>query len=875
MKKIAPVHHLSTLKPRQTKTAITTVNEVPSPDVQDRLRLGGFVFLLFQLLLLDFVVRQFQIESSAFLRVMLLGTAGFSIHAFLPMQYRLPFFVILSFSGILLVFGAASSIWLTGIGLLLIGLCHLPIRFHHRVAVLVLAGCVLVTLRTNWVAVPWSPAVWPILGSMFMFRLIVYVYDLRHEQAPTSPWRTLAYFFMLPNVCFPLFPVVDYRTFRRTYYSEAAYQTYQLGIDWMARGITHLIAYRYVYQHLTLSPAEIIGGHDLLQFLLANFLLYLRVSGQFHLIVGMLHLFGFRLPETHHLYYFASSFTDFWRRINIYWKDFMLKIFYYPIYFRIKKWGEYKALIFSTAAVFLLTWFLHAYQWFWLRGTFLLSWQDGGFWAILGGLVIINALYESKYGRKRTLKKPSWSVRRFSVLSLKTVGTFSVICVLWSLWTSDSISAWVSIWSTLQFQPSLEAIGWPLLLLPMVIFAGRIRKIDRFKYGTLVPAWGHFLTRSTASTLALLIFLALIGVQEIYTQLGPSAATVINSLRSGQLSRLDNAKLERGYYEQLLQVDRFNSQLWEVYKNKPLNWLDVQGAGLERFTGDFNQKELIPAFTATTSYGTVRTNRWGMRDKDYQKSLPPNTFRVALLGASSVMGWGVQDHETFEWLLEEHLNDNDFSGEQLHYEILNFAVPGYQPLQQLLTLDRAITFQPNAVFYVATGREADRSIEYIAEVTRKKISIPYDYLNNIVRQAGITEKSSETDALKRLAPFRNDLLSWLYRHIVSTCLEQRVVPVWIFLPMTLENPWQDDTPALFHAAEEAGFVTINLIDVFKHQDVKALRIAEWDTHPNARAHQLIATALYEAIKLQRSAIFDSQLSINDQDIDKESGPPKR
>ena len=26
--------------------------------------------------------------------------------------------------------------------------------------------------------------------------------------------RTLAYFFMLPNVCFPLFPVVDYLSFR-------------------------------------------------------------------------------------------------------------------------------------------------------------------------------------------------------------------------------------------------------------------------------------------------------------------------------------------------------------------------------------------------------------------------------------------------------------------------------------------------------------------------------------------------------------------------------------------------------------------------------------------------------------------------------------
>ena len=27
---------------------------------------------------------------------------------------------------------------------------------------------------------------------------------------------------MLPNVCFPLFPVVDYKTFRRNYYDDDA-----------------------------------------------------------------------------------------------------------------------------------------------------------------------------------------------------------------------------------------------------------------------------------------------------------------------------------------------------------------------------------------------------------------------------------------------------------------------------------------------------------------------------------------------------------------------------------------------------------------------------------------------------------------------------
>ena len=114
---------------------------------------------------------------------------------------------------------------------------------------------------------------------------------------------------------------------------------------WIVRGLLHLILYRFVYLHLAGDPAELVTLGDLRAVPARTFLLYLRVSGQFHLIVGVLHLYGFRLPETHHLYYLASSFTDFWRRINIYWKDFMMKLVYYPSYFRLRRWGGNTALV--------------------------------------------------------------------------------------------------------------------------------------------------------------------------------------------------------------------------------------------------------------------------------------------------------------------------------------------------------------------------------------------------------------------------------------------------------------------------------------------------------------------------------------------------
>ena len=113
----------------------------------------------------------------------------------------------------------------------------------------------------------------------------------------------------------------------------------------------------------------------------------------------------------------------------------------------------------------------------------------------------------------------------------------------------------------------------------------------------------------------------------MHQRFGTEIATVVHSLRSGHLSRLDNAKLERGYYEGLLSVDRFNSQLWEVYSKKPANWMDVENAGVKRYVGGFGQTELIPSFVSTSRYGTISINRFGMRDQDYAELPPPQGAR--------------------------------------------------------------------------------------------------------------------------------------------------------------------------------------------------------------------------------------------------------
>jgi hypothetical protein len=209
------------------------------------------------------------------------------------------------------------------------------------------------------------------------------------------------------------------------------------------------------------------------------------------------------------------------------------------------------------------------------------------------------------------------------------------------------------------------------------------------------------------------------------------------------------------------------------------------------------------------------------------------------------MGWGVADGETFEALLEARLNREARDGAPARYEILNFAVPGLRPLQMLPLLEKkALGSAPHAVIYVAPGREPSQAALSLVEAVRERLAIPYPYLREVVARADIHAGTEESVALRRLEPLQGELLSWLYREIVERCRARGILPVLVFLPQVYDGAWKLETPETLRLAREAGFVVINLSDVYQGHDIAALRLAEWDNHPGPLGHQLVAARLY-------------------------------
>jgi hypothetical protein len=243
--------------------------------------------------------------------------------------------------------------------------------------------------------------------------------------------------------------------------------------------------------------------------------------------------------------------------------------------------------------------------------------------------------------------------------------------------------------------------------------------------------------RSAAMTGSFILIVFLIGSPAVYSQIGAKAQELISDLTVNRLSDVEAALLQRGYYEDLVGVNRFNSQLWDIYSKRPSDWPTLTETKAARYTNDNLIVELVPSTTIDFHGTRLSTNRWGMRDRDYEKTPAPGIYRIALTGPSFVMGYGVADGEDFGSQLEDRLNREHDQGPYAGYEILNFAVPGYSAIQNLMVLEqKGFSFQPDALFFMAHQREEEAVVLYLADRISAGAELPYEDLRKLALQAG-------------------------------------------------------------------------------------------------------------------------------------------
>jgi hypothetical protein len=654
----------------------------------------------------------------------------------------------------------------------------------------------------------------------------------------------------------------------------------------MLRGLLHLLLYRFFYQFLQVDPYRVTDLGGVAQFMVTTYLLYLRVSGSFHLAIGLLHLFGFNLPETHHLYLLSASFLDLWRRINIYWKNAMLKLFFNPAYFRLKKLGPTWSLVLATVYTFVFTWLLHVYQFMWLRGTTEFSWQDTIFWWLLGMLVLGTALWEQWRSRQRAKSKSQRTFGRELRRAVCTIATFTILVTMWSYWSSQSTEELllllaaarnVTVASVLAILAGIFGLG-----LAAILFGDSTAERTEVSPGTARLTRPVVFWRSaamvTAGGVALLIFGLL--PTEVEAVRDSYAGEVMTSLGQDRLNEMDISKLTRGYYEDL-DVSRNDHQVRIALRPGP-RWPIKQ---MQAATNDFMLFDIIPGKSLNINGLKVSFNRWGMRGPECDLIRPPGVFRIAILGSSREVGHGVGDEDHLSRLLEKHLNENNTDERIRKFEVLNFAVEGYGGPQKLLQLERkVIQFRPDVVLYFTARKEAERTADNLSlAVTERvpftlkdplnlwseksaEVELPEpvrDCLQRLFVRAQVEPTLLRSQIERRLMPYLFEFHGDLFQLFAQQCAKHHVRGAFVYVPEVKEFRYLHSSTRneVLQLARDTGLAVLDLFESYRSvpdrntlmvepgaaYELRTMKREGLDDHPNAEGHRLLAEEMYRLL----------------------------
>jgi hypothetical protein len=346
--------------------------------------------------------------------------------------------------------------------------------------------------------------------------------------------------------------------------------------------------------------------------------------------------------------------------------------------------------------------------------------------------------------------------------------------------------------------------------------------------------------------------------------------SVLASARSSELNRAEREAQAAGYYEGLIGGAEGAGGPRDVLAlrlmGKPNGWVRFNDAGVSRLLpGDFLQFELVAGIRRTLFGQPFVTNSHGMHSAEVSLEKPPGTFRIAVLGASMDMGWGVSYQGTYSHLLEEWLNSHarQLGLEEEHrFEVLNFAVAAYSPLQRLETLRRkALAFRPDLVLYSATMLDLRLMEIHLCDAMRTNTDLTYGFLTATLDRAGIGPADFQLDEQGQLV-FKDRIKSKLqarYWELYDATLgalagECRAAGVPLLIAI-VPRVGKADAPS-FRAEPVARLKAIaghhalpvyDLSDTFDRFDPVSLEIAAWDDHPNALGHRRLFLALARAL----------------------------
>jgi hypothetical protein len=264
--------------------------------------------------------------------------------------------------------------------------------------------------------------------------------------------------------------------------------------------------------------------------------------------------------------------------------------------------------------------------------------------------------------------------------------------------------------------------------------------------------------------------------------------------------------------------------------------------------------EFKPNLDAIYQLAPFKTNSHGMPDVEVSIEKPQGTYRVAVLGDSVSMAYGVPHELNYHSRLETHLNQ---SKPYLRFEFLNFAVGGYGlPQYTALLKHKVLQFDPDMIMVgVYLNDFLALSLQQQTHAKpRLSIKVPpvftcylWQFLSaRSIRGRAVHQPDKNPDIQNKGIQTKIKAATRWLRKINEVGIKNRI-PVTVVL---LGHMATQEMLAYYEPASQIRLPGMWFIPAWKSfigYSPREFWIHPFDSHPNKDAHELFEKEIYQGM----------------------------
>ncbi len=247
----------------------------------------------------------------------------------------------------------------------------------------------------------------------------------------------------------------------------------------------------------------------------------------------------------------------------------------------------------------------------------------------------------------------------------------------------------------------------------------------------------------------------------------------------------------------------------------------------------------------------VRTDQYGFRSPAIPDQAPPGTARIAFVGDSIMMGWGVAEKETMPVQVLDALR-----AKGLKVDGFNLGVGNYNTLQEFASFkDKGLKLKPDIIvlgYFINDGEPMPsyNNVSWLEEHSEAWVTLKYriDTLMRATGEAPDWKKYYRDLYLDNAAGWKQTQQSLV--DFAKLAREQGIQIIVFHIPELRElKPYAfpDVTEKVRKVVEANGMKFIDLLPSVENFDPASLWVTVPDPHPNGKAEIAMAKGMVPAL----------------------------